>query len=115
MMRDLVRALGQLEEQLTARCGVGLNEAMVLCAIGREEISAGDVTHCVGLSPSNTSKVLRSVERKGLVARSLGAADKRRMNFSLTPAGLACLERLQAAGWDIPPLLQPFLDGAVGA
>ena len=61
MMRDLVRALAQLEAELTRTCGVGLNEAMVICAIGRGRATAGDVARCVGLLPPNASKVVRSV------------------------------------------------------
>lgn len=114
MMRDLVRALAQLEDELVRTCGVGLNEAMVLCAIGRGSATAGDVARCVGLLPPNASKVVRSVERKGLVGRSLGETDHRRMYFTLTPAGLACLDRLRDGLTDIPPLLQPLMRGPEG-
>lgn len=114
MMRDLVRALAQLEAELTRTCGVGLNEAMVLCAIGRGSATAGDVARCVGLLPPNASKVVRSVERKGLVARSLGTTDHRRMYFALTPAGMACLDRLRDGLHDIPPLLRPLMRGSEG-
>lgn len=109
MMRDLVRALAQLEAQLMQAAGVGLNEAMVICAIGLDRATAGDIARCVGLQPPNASKVVRSVERKGLVCRSLGETDHRRMYFSLTPAGRTCLDRLRNGLTDIPPLLQPLM------
>ena len=61
-MRDLIRALSELETRLEETYGITLNEAMVLCAVGKEIVSAGDVTSRTGMTSSHASKTIRSVE-----------------------------------------------------
>ena len=108
VMRDLLGALNELEANLSDNYGVSLNEAMVLCCIGDEKLTASTISHNIGLLPPHTSKTLRSNEKKGLIKRSMGTQDKRQMYFKLTLAGKALLERLRENGVDIPQLLQPF-------
>jgi MarR family transcriptional regulator, organic hydroperoxide resistance regulator len=42
-MRELFRALSELESRLMQSHGVSLNEAMVLCAIGKERVAASTI------------------------------------------------------------------------
>ena len=86
-MRDLMKALTDLENQLIATYGITLNEAMVLCSVGNDTVSAGDIITCTGMTPSHASKTIRSVEDKGLLSRKLGKQDKRQMYFVLTRKG----------------------------
>lgn len=104
-MRDLMRSLSELETQLEETYGVTLNEAMILCSVGSEIVSAGDITSCTGMTPSHTSKTIRSVENKGLLSRKLGEHDKRQMYFVLTRKGKNCLERIKEKGIDVPEWL----------
>ena len=83
-MRDLVRALCTLENELLDNYGITLNEAMVLCSMADETVNAGTVAERTGLAPSHCSKVINSAEKKGLLTRSLNNEDKRQMYFSLT-------------------------------
>ena len=108
VMRDLFSALNELETNLTNNYGVSLNEAMVLCCIGEEKLMASTIAHNIGLLPPHTSKTLRSVEKKGLVRRSLGTQDKRQMYFRLTNEGKELLLRLRENGVEVPEMLQPF-------
>lgn len=107
-MRDLIAALNELEANLSDNYGVSLNEAMVLCCIGEDKLTASTISHNIGLLPPHTSKTLRSIEKKGLVKRSMGTQDKRQMYFKLTPDGKEIIERLRANGVDVPEMLQPF-------
>ncbi len=102
VMRDLMKTLSELENHLEESYGVTLNEAMVLCSIGNETVTASSITSCTGLTPSHTSKVIRSAEDKGLIERELGKLDKRQMYFKLTSAGKSCLENIKEHGIDIP-------------
>ena len=104
-MRDLVKALSELESQLEAAYGVTLNEAMVLCSVGNDTVSAGDITSCTGMTPSHVSKTIRSVEEKGLLLRKLGETDKRQMYFVLTRKGKNCLGRIKEEGIEPPEWL----------
>src|SRR3712207_7677516 len=62
-----------------------LNEGMLLCSLSKvDRLSSGEIAETLGLTNSNASKVIRSVEDKGLVERVMGVVDKRQMYFSLT-------------------------------
>ena len=43
VMRELFKALSELENSLVDMYGVSLNEAMVLCSIGRETVAASTI------------------------------------------------------------------------
>ena len=104
-MRDLYRSLALLETRLSETYGLSLNEAMVLCSIGEETVMAGVV---VELTASHASKMIRSVEEKGLLVRTLGEKDKRQMYFALTDKAKEKLEDIRKHGIEIPDLLLPF-------
>ena len=112
-MRELFEALSSLESGLTETHGVSLNEAMVLCSIGQETVTATTVVERTGMTASHASKVIRSAETKNLLQRELGEKDKRQMYFTLTDAGRACLEGIKEKGVDVPDLLVPLFKGAI--
>lgn len=59
----------------------------------------------LGLSHSNASKVIRSVEDKAFVERVLGKVDKRQMYFSLTVQGSDILSRIKCGELNLPEIL----------
>ena len=93
-IRDFYRAITDFETRFEKRYGLCLNEGMLLCCL---------LTH------SNTSKVIRSVEKKGLIERILGDDDKRQMYFSLTQEGERCLKELECCDVEIPDVLKKIL------
>lgn len=84
-IRRLQRAISEYERELTERYSLTLNEGVLLCAL-REHgtLCASNMAQMLDLTMSNTSKVIRSVEDKGLLKRELCATDKRQMCFSIT-------------------------------
>ena len=68
-MRELFKALSELETRLMEQYGVSLNEAMALCCIGGDTLTASVISENTGLSASHTSKVIRSIEEKELIVR----------------------------------------------
>lgn len=80
-MRELFKALSELETRLMEQYGVSLNEAMALCCIGGDTLTASVISENTGLSASHTSKVIRSIEEKELIVRNLGDKDKRQMHL----------------------------------
>lgn len=106
IMRDLVRAMSELESSLEENYGISLNEAMAMCAIGEETVTAGTVVNRTGLKAPHVSKVLRSIEGKGLVTRNFGDCDKRQICFSLTGKAKDCLSRLRSEGIAVPDLIR---------
>lgn len=110
-MRDLMKALSDFEAQLMESHGVTLNEAMALCAMGDECVTASVISERTGLRPSHTSKVIGSLERKKHVTRQLGTQDKRQMYLSLSASGKECLAQIRVHTFDIPSMLQPIFRG----
>ncbi len=107
-MRELIKAMSQLETQLQNRFGISSNEAMALCCISHDTLNASAIAETIGLTPSNTSKVLRTMENKSLVYRTLGNTDKRQMCFSLTPNGIKLLETIKNQDIEIPEFVRPL-------
>lgn len=107
-MRELMSAMADLEAQLLSRFDLSVNEAMALCCISCDTLTASVISENTGLLPSNTSKVLRSLENKELISRSLGQVDRRQMQFCLTETGRLRLQRLKSEGVDIPEFLMPL-------
>lgn len=112
VMRELFQALSSLESSLQELYGLSLNEAMVLCSIGQETVTAGTIVERTGLTPSHASKVIRQAEKKGLLLRELSAEDRRQMCFTLTDQAHRCLGVMKERGVEIPELLQPLFEGA---
>jgi DNA-binding MarR family transcriptional regulator len=109
-IRDLQRAVGQFEANFEKLYGLCLNEGMALCSLARAgRLSSGELGELLGLTLSNTSKVISSIENKGLVEREMGTTDKRRMFFILTPKGRELLATLDCEKADIPELLGLFM------
>lgn len=106
-IRELQRAVNQFETALERLHGICLNEGMALCSLSKAgRLSCGELGEVLGLTPSNTSKVLRSVEEKGYVSRELGTRDKRQMYFSLTEKGRRLLGSINCEEIETPELLK---------
>ena len=111
-IRDLQRAVNQFEAAFEKRYGICLNEGMVLCSLANaERLCPGQLGELLGLTPSNTSKVLRSAESKGLVLRELCCKDRRQMYYSLTPRGRELLASVSCRDVETPDILRKWLCG----
>lgn len=87
-IRDIRQAVTRFEADFERRYGISLNEGMVLCSLkDGVTLSSGELGEMLGLTPSNASKVIAAAERKGLIERGMGTADKRRMYFTITEQG----------------------------
>lgn len=83
-IRDIYRAIAEFEVQFTQMYDLSLNEGMLLCTLlNTPKLTSSEIAEALGLSASNTSKVIRSVEEKKLITRLIGKEDKRQMRFFL--------------------------------
>lgn len=109
-LRDINRAIAELEHQFSQRFNLNINEAMLLCTLKEKgELSSGAVAEALGLSASNASKVIASTEKKGLISRNLCKDDKRQMFFSLTTIGREKIETLRHEQTDLPDILKEIV------
>ena len=99
-IRDIYRAIAEFEGQFVQMYDLSLNEGMLLCTLLDREIA-----EALGLSASNASKVIRSVESKKLITRVVGKKDKRQMLFALTLEGKNRILNIKGATWKLPDLL----------
>jgi DNA-binding MarR family transcriptional regulator len=110
-IRDIQRAIIAYEQKLIREHELTLNEAMLLCSLSRsEQLASGEIAELLGLTCSNTSKVISSVEKKRLIRRLLGKKDKRQMYFSLTKEGWQRLETIRSKEVALPDELSRLLE-----
>lgn len=106
-IRDVQRAVYQFELSFEKEHGIGLNEGMVLCSLMKHErLSSGEIGDMLGLSSSNTSKVIKSVEKKELIERIMGTEDKRQMYFVLTEKGKELIHTIKCTDMDVPEFVE---------
>lgn len=108
VMRELFQALSLLESRLLESHGISLNEAVVLCSVGTETVTASTIVSRTGMTPSHASKVIRMAEEKGMLERTPGTKDKRQMYFVLTGKAKTCLAGIREQGVEIPEMLAPL-------
>jgi len=83
---------------------------MLLCILSKtEKLSSGEIADALGLTASNASKVIKSVENKGMIKRVIGNTDKRHMYFSLTPKGKECLSVINCNHIELPDFLKDIV------
>lgn len=111
VMRDVYKALALFETAFEKEYGLSLNEAMVLCALqeANQAMTSTALAERTEMSPSHTSKTIRSIETQGFIQRAMGEVDKRQMYFALTQTGEAQLQELQLEKIGVPELLKPLL------
>lgn len=112
MMREVFKAINSFETAFEKAYDISLNEAMILCALNESAtaMTSTALSKRTELSPSHTSKTIRSLETKELIERELGDTDKRLMYFKLTKPGKKCMKELSLDKVDIPDLLKPLFE-----
>ncbi len=104
-LRDIYRAIREFEIEFSQKHGLCLNEGMLLCTLCSEMYSSSEIASLLGLTNSNASKVIRSVEEKGYLERRLGQEDKRQMYFVLSSKGQKKLKEIKEADTEIRDIL----------
>lgn len=108
-IRDVYRAIYEFELKFQQSHNLGLNEGMLLCSLNTQKYSSNELAGILGLSNSNTSKVIKSIENKKLIKRIVGKDDKRQMYFTLTDLGRKKLESIKCAEFSIPESLKSVI------
>jgi DNA-binding MarR family transcriptional regulator len=109
-LREIYRSLSVLENQMMDIFGLNLNETMLLCVLSEHtDPTANEISELMSLSHSNSSKVIASLERKGLIRRRICKEDKRSMRFHLTNEGKAQLEKVNCKNIALPDCLKQVM------
>jgi len=104
-LRRISRAIELHSHSLASRYGLTVPQLAVLKELGTADgRSIGELTRAVHLSQATVTGILDRLQRRGLIQRRRGEADKRKVHVWLTEAGREALRRS-------PPLLhENFLE-----
>src|SRR5689334_2559166 len=91
--RTVTQTVGALNDHYLGR-GRPLGESRLLFEIGRDGATANELRARLDLDSGYLSRLLRSLERQGLVTTTPDDADKRVRRARLTRAGVAELKQL---------------------
>lgn len=89
LLRFQRSALTRLDAELRGAHGIGLDAYDVLhqLTLAVEPLRMGDLTAALLIAPSSCTRLIGSLERAGLVERSVDPMDRRVVRVSLTEAG----------------------------
>ncbi len=94
-IRDIQRSVIKFERDFMAHYGICLNGAMALYILNQHsELTAGEISSLLQLTPSNTSKVISSIEDREYIERSFCSKDKRQMRFKINTKGKKLLDSI---------------------
>jgi DNA-binding MarR family transcriptional regulator/GNAT superfamily N-acetyltransferase len=107
--RVVTRQVGALDDRFLGHRPLG--ESRVLFEIGLEGASPRDIRARLGLDSGYLSRVIRSLERDGLIEQQPNPEDRRTKRLSLTSAGRSELRELNRASDALAEaLLAPLTD-----
>ena len=95
--RFYTRELGLLGDQHLGSA-LSLTETRVLFELAHErQVSPKDLAHVLALDRGYVTRLVQTLEKKGLVSRASSRNDARRVILTLTPAGRKTIARLERA------------------
>ncbi|MFA7115659.1 MAG: MarR family winged helix-turn-helix transcriptional regulator [Bacteroidales bacterium] len=110
-IRDLQRVINEFEDKLIKEKNLSLKEAIILCSLTKNDsMTSSQLANELDMTYSNCSKVLRSVEEKGLINRHLGKKDRRNMIFSISKKGIGTLDLVKTGKIQLPDLLNKAVE-----
>ena len=84
----LTRQCRAIDKYVSASAGLPIDEMHSLCALHSDHpASVTRLSELVNVSPTRASKILKSLEQRGLVTRAFDPADHRRERVVLTEKG----------------------------
>lgn len=84
MQVENARPLSWIADCIAAR---GEEQLLLMLAHRDKAVCAGELAECVGLTSGRVANILKQLERKGYIERTLGKQDKRKVLVCLTAAG----------------------------
>ena len=92
-IRQVIRAVDIHSRSLMEQCGLtGPQLASLQAAARLGPVSAGSLSRAVHLGQPTVSGILSRLEKRGLVTRTRGEADRRQVHVEVTAAGRALLD-----------------------
>ncbi|MDD3996268.1 MAG: MarR family transcriptional regulator [Sphaerochaetaceae bacterium] len=109
LIRTIQTALHQLDVQIRDVSGISLNEAYCLCAVSEGIAEPGRLAEEIGLSRSRLSRILDTLETKGLLERTISPDDRRNILVRLTEKGNNKIHKLHHTDIALMPPLSNII------
>lgn len=109
-LRRLVLDLHHVEQELKETTGLSLNEALCLCQADKGVNDPGKLAAELELSPSRLSRILDSLQNRGLLGRRISQKDRRIIAVELTEEGRRMILTLHSAHIALPRHLEKAID-----
>lgn len=93
-LRKLVVHLRHFENKLKEHTDLSLNEALCLCQIQKAKIAASTLCNELEISASRISRILKTLENKNLIKRSIANDDRRNIIIEITNEGQILAQKL---------------------
>lgn len=105
-LRLVHKALAAFEDSLVKAVGLNINETMALSMLAeKDNLLSGELAALLELTRSNMSKIIASLECKGLVERHACKDDSRCQRVSITADGRSRLDRVRCDDIAVPEIL----------
>ena len=106
-IRDIYRAVVSFENELQQAVGLNINEAALLCVLsdGKTRLS-GEIAEALGVTRSNASKIIASLEKQMYIHRQPCEEDSRCQKFRITKKGRDKLSQIQCDDIKMPAGLE---------
>lgn len=93
-LRRIIRATDLYSRKLSKVSGLTSPQLLIMQAINNQgEMTMGDLAHEVSLSQATVTTILDRLEKRGLLQRTRGEQDKRRVYAHLTAAGVTIIDQ----------------------
>ncbi|HMA69136.1 MAG TPA: MarR family transcriptional regulator [Candidatus Mcinerneyibacterium sp.] len=104
LLKDIFKKIYKFESSLQKKFSLSINEILTLCTLSGKKMSSSELAEDIGVSPSRMSRIIKKLEDKEFIERSLSKKDKRKMFFNLTLKGEKHLKKLKKSDISIPDL-----------
>ncbi len=102
-IRSIYRTIASFEQTLQKQFGLNINEVMLLIIVSEKiNISSSEIASEMGLTPSNASKVIASLEKRKLIVRHACKEDLRCMKFCISKSGEEMLAQIDCDHVELP-------------
>ncbi len=109
-LRNIYKTIISFENEMEKTFGLNINELMLLCLLSdQDNLSSGEIADHLELTPSNTSKVIASLDKQKAIQRHICKQDKRCMRFSLTTKGKELLSLVNCEKIQLPESLAALI------
>ena len=99
------------EQYLKSEYGLTFKESVLLCSIDAGYDEPAKLAGQLNLSPSRTSRLISSLEKKELSIRTSCTKDKRIINIKLSKKGKQLIKQIQNNELPFPSCLKETLEG----